>query len=82
MTKTYCVHGYMDWVLDVKTDAEDEKHKFERFEFTGGQITGYGVAPATFTTDQPYFQRLIESTPQFKSGLIRLLRNRHEVDDR
>ncbi len=40
--------------------------------FTGGIITKKGVTPATFTTEDPVVQLAIESSDDFRRGVIRL----------
>ena len=45
--------------------------------FSGGSLTGYGVTPAEFTTENPMTQAIIENSDYFKKGKIILMR---EVD--
>lgn len=73
-TKTYVVKGYMEWHLRLPTgfDAKPYIH----IAFTGGQITGYGIAPARYSTSDPFLQNLIENCDRYKTGFIRLLRQR------
>lgn len=47
-------------------------------DFTDGAITGYGVTPAEFTTQNPVVQAIIEKSDYFREGKIFLLR---EVKD-
>ena len=70
--KTYCVKGLMEWSLELPTNLPGDvpQKKYITVRFQGGQITGYGVSPARFSTPDPLTQRLIEATPQFKSGKI------------
>lgn len=68
--KTYAVRDLMEWRLMLPTGHEEKPYIEVAFE--GGQITGYGVAPATFTTRDPFTQSLIESNPWFKAGRIYL----------
>ena len=42
-----------------------------RIEFTGGAINSTGVYPAQYTTDNPLFQRAIESSEAFRCGEIK-----------
>lgn len=42
-----------------------------RIEFTGGAINSTGVYPAQYTTDNPLFQRAIESSDAFRCGEIK-----------
>ena len=74
MIKTYGVKGLMEWQLQLPTGRPAKPAI--TISFTGGQITGYGVAPARFTTDDPYIQRLIEQTDHFKNKRIVTLRGR------
>lgn len=48
-----------------------------RIDFTGGAINSTGVYPAQYTTDNPLFQRAIESSDAFRCGEIK--RGRVEV---
>lgn len=67
--KTYGVSGYMEWVaLIVCGKATVKVH------FSGGSLTGYGVTPAEFTTQNPMTQAIIENSKEFKNGKIFLLR--------
>lgn len=45
-----------------------------KVHFSGGSLTGYGVTPAEFTTQNPMTQAIIENSKDFKSGKIFLLR--------
>lgn len=65
MRKTYGIYGMIQYkaLIPVKT-------KVVSVEFTGGSISGYGIAPATFTTDNEVLQHFIERSPQFKSGRV------------
>lgn len=45
-----------------------------KVSFTNGSVTAWGVAPATFTTEDPLTQHIIENSEQFADGKIRLLR--------
>ncbi len=68
MKKTYGVHGLMEWSAIVGNGNVSV-----RVEFTGGSVTGYGVSPAEYTTDNPVVQTLIEESSYFKNGRISLL---------
>ena len=50
-----------------------------RIDFTGGAINSTGVYPAQYSTDNPLFQRAIESSDAFRCGEIK--RGRVEVYD-
>ena len=74
--KTYGISGLLEWhgVLD----AGSIKMKVS---FTNGTVTGYGVAPATFTTSDELTQFVIEHSDQYKKGRIALLREMEVPDD-
>lgn len=67
--KTYGVSGYMEWVALIECGKATVK-----VHFSGGSLTGYGVTPAEFTTQNPMTQAIIENSKEFKSGKIFLLR--------
>ena len=67
--KTYGVSGYMEWVSLIECGKATVK-----VHFSGGSLTGYGVTPAEFTTQNPMTQAIIENSKEFKSGKIFLLR--------
>lgn len=68
MKKTYAVKGMLD--MRVQLPVGDSPTEKLTVEFTGGQITGYGVAPARYTTSDPAEQRIIERSPLFASKYI------------
>lgn len=65
--KTYGVYGMMEWVALIPAGR-----RVLRVHFTGGSMTGFGVAPATYTTDNAVVQRLIEQSGHYASGRIRI----------
>ena len=67
--KTYGVSGYMERVALIECGKATVK-----VHFSGGSLTGYGVTPAEFTTQNPMTQAIIENSKDFKSGKIFLLR--------
>lgn len=67
--KTYGVSGFMEWKALLKCGKATVS-----VHFSGGSLTGYGVTPAMFTTENPLKQALIENSREFKSGKIFLLR--------
>lgn len=67
--KTYAVNGIMEWVALINAGKAQMK-----VHFSGGSLTGYGVTPATFTTEDPMKQAIIENSHYFKSGKIYLSR--------
>lgn len=64
---TYGVFGLMDWTLHIPTPGFHQPFVVANFE--GGQISGYGTAPARFTTRDPYIQQVIEAHPWCGSRL-------------
>ena len=78
--KTYLVDGMMEWHLELETGLK--RMPYITVNFTGGQITGYGVSPARFTTDNPFVQNVIENSEYFsdkKSKRIRRLIRRDDL---
>lgn len=68
-TVTYGVDGLMEWRVVLPAGATSV-----RVAFTGGTVTGYGVAPATFRTSDPILQRIIEQSGYFRRGRIYICR--------
>lgn len=69
MKKTYGVSGMMEWNALIPAGRTTV-----RVHFTGGTMTGYGVSPATFTTDNPAVIHLIEHSHWFRNRKIMLLK--------
>ena len=67
--KTYGVHGYMEWQALIRCGKATVT-----VHFSGGSLTGYGVTPAEFTTENPMTQAIIENSDYFKKGKIFLMR--------
>lgn len=63
MRKTYGVKGMMEFKMALRTSNPHRERHY--IHFTGGQITGYGVAPARYSTEDEAEQRLIEGSPDF-----------------
>ena len=42
--------------------------------FTGGSLSGYGIVPAQYATENPFMQAVIENSDYYKSGKIVLIR--------
>lgn len=70
--KTYGVRDLLEWELHLNTGYLVKP--FVKVRFEGGQITGFGVAPAIFTTADTVIQRLIEENEWFKNGRIELIK--------
>lgn len=66
--KTYGVSGLMDLTMQIKAGKGSVS-----VHFSGGALTAYGVTPARYSTDNTFFQNVIEGSEQFKSGRIELL---------
>ncbi len=82
MKKTYGVNGMMEWNAIIPVGRTSV-----RVHFTGGTVTGYGVSPATFTTDNPGCdtpdreQSLVPS-PQDNASQDRRLAGKEEIETR
>lgn len=63
MTKTYAIKGLMECRLRLPTRLEVRPYVDVHFE--GGHISGYGTAPARFTTADPLEQYVIEHSRIF-----------------
>lgn len=66
---TYGATRLVDWVAQIKSGGATL-----RVHFSGGALTAYGITPAEYTTDNQFFQRVIENSDYFKSGRITVLR--------
>jgi len=67
--KTYGIIGLLEWHGIVNSNGVRMK-----VDFTNGSVTAYGVAPATFTTEDALTQHLMENSQQFKDGKIKIVR--------
>lgn len=65
----------MEWVALIPTPCN-----MMRIRFSGGSLSGYGVTPATYSTDNPAIQHLIENSDFFRSGRIRLSGSNRTTD--
>lgn len=63
---TYGVSGMMEWNALIPA-----RKSTLRVHFSGGTATGYGVTPATFTTNNPAVMHLIETSYWFRIGKIK-----------
>lgn len=70
---TYLAPGLMDWMVQIKAGGASVQ-----VHFTGGAITAYGVTPASYTTANPFIQKVIERSDAFKDGRIQI-GNRVEI---
>lgn len=62
---TYGVRDLLEWQMEIPVGARKLT-----LNFTGGMMTAYSATPASFTTDDPVLQRLIEGTAWFRKGRI------------
>lgn len=72
MKQSYGVKGLIEWQFDLETGYPVMPHITIKFE--GGQITGYGIAPARYTTEDPFVMKLLEESEMYRSGKIFKLR--------
>lgn len=68
MKRTYAVAGMMEWNVLIPAGRSTV-----RVHFSGGTVTGYGVSPATYTTENPAVMHLIEQSFWYRSGKIKRL---------
>lgn len=62
---TYATYGMTEWLALLPVGRA-----LVRIPFTGGSVTGFGVRPATFSTNSPGVAKLIENSTYFASGKI------------
>lgn len=68
VVKTYGVKGLLEWNAGLPVGET-----IINVSFTGGQLTSYGIRPATYTTANPTLQRIIEDSAYFRRGKITLI---------
>ena len=66
---TYGVYNIVEWHARLRMGKATMK-----VSFTGGSMTTNGIIPATYTTSDPIIQFVIENSPEFKSGRIKVVR--------
>jgi len=71
--KTYGINGLLEWYGTIEFGSMRV-----RASFTNGSVTAYGVAPATYDTDNELVQFIIENSKDFINGKIFLV-NKTEV---
>lgn len=76
MITTYGVFGKVEYVLSLIIGCSAVT-----VDFDGGSISSRGVIPASYTTNNPLIQRALESTPEYKHGIIRKIRSLPEACD-
>lgn len=74
--KTYGAPGLMEWQAQIKVGQATFT-----FLFSGGTLTGYGVTPALYSTNNKVYQAIIENSSYFKSGKIILVRSIENEDE-
>ncbi len=70
--KKYGTFGLMEWKAVIKAGRATL-----HIHFTGGHDNEYGIIPATYSTEDPIIQHIIEHSNFFADGKIRLV---DEVD--
>lgn len=68
--KTYGMEGLLEWHGSVNCGGVRMK-----VAFTNGSATAWGVAPATFTTEDELTQHIMENSDLFKDGRIKVIRS-------
>lgn len=76
LKKFYGVPGKIETVMVIKCGKSDVI-----INFKGGSIMDFANKPATYSTDNPAYQAIIENSPQFKRGEIKLLNTINVGDD-
>lgn len=66
--KTYGVNGLLEWRATLPVGDT-----LINIVFSGGQLTSYGVRPATYVTSNATMQRVIEDSAYFRRGKIILI---------
>lgn len=69
--KTYAIRGVIEMRCQIPTGVRATP--FLTIPFSGGQITGYGMAPARYATADLFEQYMIERSELFRSGRIEIL---------
>lgn len=69
--KVYGVDGLMSWQIQIPLPYDGYPPVTICFE--GGRLTGYGVTPARYVTEDPVIQKLIEGSHWFRTGKIFLM---------
>ncbi|MBD5370499.1 MAG: hypothetical protein HDR80_05030 [Bacteroides sp.] len=64
--RTYAISGYVEYMARIPAGPREID-----IHFTGGQMSGFGVRPATFETADPVMCRIIEGSALYKGGRIR-----------
>ena len=71
---TYGVWGMMEYIAVVTVGRRSTK-----IQFSDGSVSAMGVNPAKFTTDNVILQNAIESSDDFRRGLIKVV-SVHELE--
>lgn len=65
--KTYSINGFIERYVTARLGKGSIS-----FHFEGGVIDAAGVQPATYSTENPIKQTILENHPDFKNGVIKL----------
>lgn len=74
--KTYGARGLIEFNMTLRSGHADVK-----IAFTGGRMGDNGVLAATYVTDNPAIQRLIEGSRSFKGGRVFLYGDPIKLND-
>lgn len=67
--KIYGVKGMMEWIASIPCGKA-----IVTVPFTGGSLSGYGIVPAQYMTENPFMQAVVENSDYYKNGKIILIR--------
>ena len=76
MITTYGVYGKVELVIALTIGVKSIPVNFE-----GGNVSSRGVVPAIYKTNSPIIQKGIESSPEYKCGIIKKLDSVPEESD-
>lgn len=76
MITTYGVYGKVELVIALTIGVKSIPVNFE-----GGNVSSRGVVPATYKTNSPIIQKGIETSPEYKCGIIKKLTSVPEESD-
>lgn len=76
MIKTYGVFGKVEYVMMANVAG-----KTITIDFSGGSINKRGVIPASFKTNNPLVQHMLETSGEFKVGIVKLIQSIPEECD-
>ncbi len=70
-SRTYGVYGMLEWSALISNSPHG---RVWRIPFKGGSSSGFGDAPATFTTGNPVIMKVIEDSRYYHDKKIVRLR--------